>query len=81
MAFPQLLRQLAHLGINHELIAPIPDEYLLLYIKKLVVHYTIKWQKEMMGGEGDEAWECETLYVVRAPQTPDRLGYWKDFCL
>jgi len=69
------------LGINHELIAVIPDEYPLIYIKKLVVHYTIKWQNKIMGGKGDEAWDCEILRSRRVVQTPDRLRFWKDFFL
>lgn len=77
MAFSQLLRQLVHLGINHELSAAIPDEYPLIYIKKLIVHCIIKWQKEIMGREGDEAWDCETLCSLRVAQTADRLGYCK----
>lgn len=81
MAFSQLLRQLVHLGINHELIAAIPDEYPLIYIKMLVVHCTIRWQKEIMGREKNETWDSETLCSLRIAQTPDRLGYWKDFCL
>lgn len=81
MAFSQLLRQLILLGINHELIAAIPDEYPLIYIKMLVVHHTIRWQKETMGRKGDEAWDPETLCSLRIAQTPDKLGYWKDFCL
>lgn len=73
-SFSQLLRQLVYFGINH-------GEYHLIYIKKVVLYYTIHWKMNIMGGEGERDVELLNPAGLRVNWTPDMLGYSERFLL